>query len=170
MILLDYSTWNSEIHLFFLRKLAKLLQWSSLPCFILPKSFSLDTSDKSTFQITSSCLIICWRKVDGILYPSLTTISSKVKIGICFSIFGFLTSDEKSSSAAVLIYFPILYQPSSQILVLNNFSFLFLQTSLFVNLISLLWILCCFPSWVPPCFGVSVFCIFPDAVNVDYCE
>ena len=38
------------------------------PLFYLPyKSFSLDTSDKSTVQITSSCFTVCWRKV-GVLY------------------------------------------------------------------------------------------------------
>ena len=34
----------------------------------------IDASDKTYFQITSSCLTVCWRKVDGILYPSSTTI------------------------------------------------------------------------------------------------
>ena len=30
---------------------------------------------KSNFQITSSCLTVCWKKVDGILHPSSTTTS-----------------------------------------------------------------------------------------------
>ena len=40
------------------------------------KSFGLDISDKTTFQITSSCLIFCLRMVGDILDSSSTTISS----------------------------------------------------------------------------------------------
>ena len=35
--------------------------------------------EKNTSWITSVCLTICWGKVDGILHPSLTTISSDSK-------------------------------------------------------------------------------------------
>ena len=46
-----------------------------LHCSHLHRLFSLDISDKTTFQITSSCLTVCLIKVDVIFH--LTTISSK---------------------------------------------------------------------------------------------
>ena len=44
--------------------------------FFVPKSYSLDTFDKTTSRIISSCLTVCWEKIDGMLYPSLTTVIS----------------------------------------------------------------------------------------------
>ena len=70
--------WNSSF--------SQLYWWSSLlPIFYLTKSFSLDTSEKTTFQITS-------RKIDGILHPSSTTISVYENFSI---------SDDRSATVTV---------------------------------------------------------------------
>ena len=41
---------------------------------------SLNTSDKTTSQITSSCLTVCGRKIDTILHPSTTISSERIKL------------------------------------------------------------------------------------------
>ena len=76
---------NVEIRLFFSRAffLEKAVASStdfhySLSYFLLiTTSFSLDTSDNTTFRITSSCLTVCWENAHGILHPSSITISSE---------------------------------------------------------------------------------------------
>ena len=107
----------------------------------------------------------CWRKVDGILYPSSTVISYHLKdrhILYYFRI-SLVTDDTTRSSAIVLNYFHNMYQSHSCI---KRLYFIFPQTSSFINSIYLSfslfepWIFCCFPSWVPLCFGVSLFLFF----------
>ena len=46
------------------------------PISLAYKSFSSDTSDKTTFHITSSCLTVCWRKVASLLHSSSTSSST----------------------------------------------------------------------------------------------
>ena len=96
----------------------------------------MDTSDKTNFWITSRYLTVCWRKVDGILHPSLTTTLSESSYYLMAGLVAnsnILWSDETSSSETVLNYFYIMYQSISFI---KHHFFLFFQTSLFINLIS----------------------------------
>ena len=64
--------------LFFWRKLISLHWCSSLlACCCLLRIYVIQLTDKTAFWITSSCLTVFWEKIDGILYPSSTTIWSK---------------------------------------------------------------------------------------------
>ena len=129
----------------------------SFALFYLHKSFSLDPSDETTFQITLICLTICWRKFDCILYPYLTTISSYI-------LQYFLISDETSSSATVPNYFHIMYQSNCCIGYLffsfPSFPCLFIDSIVLPFSLFGSWIFCYSPSWVPTCFRNYVVCTF----------
>ena len=56
----------------------------------------IDTSDKTTSRITSSCWTVRQRKVDGIFHPSLTTISFESR-ALWLVIMISSDTDEKSS-------------------------------------------------------------------------
>ena len=67
--------------IFFLEKAtslaSSLLQLTIFtPISLAYKSFSWDTSDETTFHITSSCLTVCWRKVASLLHSSSTSTST----------------------------------------------------------------------------------------------
>ena len=65
VILLSYNNKKSKIHLFPTKLPSST---DDLHCFHMPKPFRLDTSVKTTFQITSSYLTGFWSKVDVILH------------------------------------------------------------------------------------------------------
>lgn len=65
----------------------------------------IDTSKKTTSQITSGCLTDCQAKVDHILYSSLMKISSKSKVILWLVIVIYSDFDETSFSATTLNFF-----------------------------------------------------------------
>ena len=95
--------------LFFYRKTSYVLISYFLLITYLVKSFSLYISHKTTSWVTSSCLIVCWEKLDGIIHPSSSRTRIKhlnvtilyQQVTSCLAIF----SDKKSSPVTVLIYF-----------------------------------------------------------------
>ena len=139
--------------------------------FFITKSFSLHTSDKTTSWINSSCSTICWGQVGGILLSSSTTIiSTECSLSYLASNISWWG---KFFSNSINITFTLCI---NQFLLLNTFSFIFLQKFLLINSISL-----SFDQFEPytvlnlqchllSCFRVSVFCTFLDAVNTGYRE
>ena len=86
-------------------------KWSMIPCYIVGflsgenyslnsqlyllifTSHSVYTSDKTAFPITSKCLTLCWRKVNGILHPWSTTTSFEIKATLWLVVKGALTDE-----------------------------------------------------------------------------
>ena len=100
-----------------------------IPYFLfITKSFSLDTSDKTTSWITSSYLTVCYKKVYGKLHPSVTAIISSQ----CNYLY--LTSTTfwwgRFFSNSINITFTLCI---NQFLLLNTVSFIFLKTFLLIN-------------------------------------
>ena len=94
------------------------------------------TSKKqATFRIISSCLTVCWEKVDGILHPSSILISSESITNLANQqsndVFWFWWDSFFSNSIKLISH------DISQFPLLETSSFLLLQTSLFINLSSL---------------------------------
>ena len=138
----------------------------------LHKSFSVDTSDKTTSWITSAYLTVCWRKADGIIHPSSTTTSSEsiatlwlVAKYVAWRVWLiFCDSDETSSLATALNYFHIMYLSISSVEHLFFFFYCKLRyiSTQFLCLLTCLsfaqsWIFCYLLSC---CFGVYIFVLF----------
>ena len=89
------------------------------------------------YKNKNSCLVVCLRKVDGIFHLLSTTVESEIitALWLIANSNMFSDSDETSSSGTALYYLHIKHQLI--LFLLNTFSFLFLQTSLFISLISL---------------------------------
>ena len=119
-------------------------------CLLIPKSFSLNTSAKTTSWICSSCLKICREKVLGILHPWLTTIISSACSYLLTSN-NFWSKIKYSETVLILIshYVPITHFP------LFFFRFFFLST----QYISLLACFILAPSFET---SVSMSILFPS--------
>ena len=126
MILLGHNK-DSEMHLF--------------PRLFFSESFSLDTSDKTTSRITSSCLTVSWRKVDDIFHLSLVITSSKKQSYLMVCIANVACNilwfwwDKFFNNIKLLSHYV-------SINFVKRAPFLFLQTSLFSNLVSLCLLSC----------------------------